>query len=156
MAETIYLTQEGYQGKKEELDHLRLVKRPQIEQAISKAREFGDLSENAEYKAAREEQEHIEARIHELEELLSHVEILARDESMHDTVQVGSTLVLYDEEMEEEMKIAIVSTIEADIAAGRISNQSPLGQGLIGKKVGDEVEIKAPAGIAKFRILSIL
>ena len=155
MAEIIYLTQEGYQEKKEELDYLLHVRRPQTEQAISKAREFGDLSENAEYDAAKEEQGRVEARIRELEELLSNVRILERDESMSDTVQVGSTLVLYDVDMEEEMRISIVSTVEADIASNKISNQSPLGQGLIGKKVGEEVEIKAPAGILRFRIVSI-
>lgn len=155
MAEIIYLTQEGYQEKKDELDYLLHVKRPQIELAISKAREFGDLSENAEYTSAKEEQGHIEDRIRELNALLENVQILERDASMSSSVQVGSSLILYDEDMDEEMRISIVSTVEADIATNKISNQSPLGQGLIGKKVGDEVEIKAPAGILKFRIVRI-
>jgi transcription elongation factor GreA len=152
MADTIYLTQEGFDAKKKELNEL-YERRPQAIEAVKIAREFGDLSENAEYDAAKDEQGRIEDRIHELEELINHARIL--EDVTSDVIMVGSKVLLLDEEMEEEMEVSIVNTVEADYSSGKISTQSLLGQSLVGKKAGDEIEIKAPAGIAKFRILRV-
>ena len=154
MAEIIYLTKEGYQEKQEELNYLIQVKRPQTIEAVKTAKEFGDLSENAEYDAAKDEQGRVEDRIRELEALLSNARILENAVGA-EAVMVGSTVVLFDEEMEEEMELSIVNTVEADFTNGKISNQSLLGQELMGKKVGDEIEVKAPAGTSKFRIVRI-
>jgi len=153
MADIIYLTKEGYEEKQKELDYLIHVKRPQAVEAVKIAREFGDLSENAEYDAAKDEQGRIEDRIKELKNLLDNARILESSDS--DVVAIGSTVVLYDEELEEEMEISIVGTVEADFANGKISNQSLLGQSLIGKAEGDEVEVRAPAGVSKFRIIKV-
>lgn len=155
MAEIIYLTKEGYEAKQKELQYLIHVKRPQAVEAVKTAREFGDLSENAEYDAAKDEQGRVEDRIHELEALLANARILEGEEGESDVVVVGSSLVLFDEDMEEELAVSIVSTVEADFASGKISNQSLLGQSLLGHKVGDDVEVKAPAGTSKFRIIRI-
>ena len=154
MAEIIYLTKEGYQEKQEELNYLIQVKRPQTIEAVKTAKEFGDLSENAEYDAAKDEQGRVEDRIRELEALLSNARILENAVGA-EAVMVGSTVVLFDEELEEEMELSIVNTVEADFTNGKISNQSLLGQELMGKKVGDEIEVKAPAGTSKFRIVRI-
>ena len=154
MAEIIYLTKEGYQEKQEELTYLIQVKRPQTIEAVKIAKEFGDLSENAEYDAAKDEQGRVEDRIRELEALLSNARILENAVGA-ESVMVGSTVVLFDEEIEEEMELSIVNTVEADFTNGKISNQSLLGQELMGKKVGDEIEVKAPAGTSKFRIVRI-
>lgn len=153
MAEIVYLTKEGYEEKQKELNFLVEVKRPQTVEAVKIAREFGDLSENAEYDAAKDEQGRVEDRIKELQELLHNARILESADS--DVVVVGSTVVLYDEDMESEMEVSIVSTVEADFMSGKISNQSLLGQSLIGKKAGDEVEVKAPAGTSTFRIVRV-
>lgn len=153
MAEIVYLTKEGYEEKQKELNYLVEVKRPQTVEAVKTAREFGDLSENAEYDAAKDEQGRVEDRIKELQELLHNARILESADS--DVVMVGSTVVLYDEDMESEMEVSIVSTVEADFMSGKISNQSLLGQSLIGKKAGDEVEVKAPAGTSTFRIVRV-
>lgn len=155
MSEIIFLTQEGYDEKERELDYLIKVRRPQTIEAVRVAREFGDLSENAEYDAAKDEQGRVEDRIRELEELLAHARILESDSAQTDIIMVGSNVVLFDEELEMEMEFSIVSTVEADFASGKISNQSLLGQALLGKKAGDEVEVKAPAGVSKFRIVRV-
>jgi len=155
MAEIIYLTKEGYEEKRNELDYLIHTKRPQVVEAIKVAREFGDLSENAEYDAAKNEQGRIEDRIRELEALLANARILDDANANKDVVSVGTSIVLFDEDMEEEIEVSIVSTVEADFTKGKISNQSLLGQSLIGKKAGDEIEVKAPAGTSKFRIVKV-
>lgn len=157
MVETIYLTKEGYQKKKEELDDLINVQRPQIIKAVEVARAFGDLRENAEYDAARNEQGRIEDRIKELDALLRHAKILENDEAANsDVVVVGSKLVVWDEDMKEELELIIVNTVEADFDNGRISNKSLLGESLMGHVAGDVVEVKAPAGTSKFRIVRIV
>lgn len=155
MSEIIYLTQEGYEEKEKELDFLIKVRRPQVIEAVKVARDFGDLSENAEYDAAKDEQGRVEDRIAELENLLAHARILEDGDTSADVISVGSNVVLFDEEMEEECEFSIVSTVEADFFAGKISNQSLLGQALMGKKAGDVVEVKAPAGTSNYRIVRI-
>ena len=155
MAEIIYLTKEGYEEKVQERDYLLNVKRPQIVKAIEEARGHGDLSENAEYDAAKDEQGRIEDRIKELTELLDRARILDISDSDSDAIMIGSKVTLFDLDMEEEMEFSIVNTVEADFMSGKISNQSPLGESLIGKKAGEEVEIKAPAGTSRFRILKV-
>ena len=155
MSDIIYLTQEGYDEKEKELDFLIKVRRPQVIEAVKVAREFGDLSENAEYDAAKDEQGRVEDRINELENLLSHARILEDKDTPNDSVSVGSIVVLFDEDMEEECEFSIVSTVEADYFSGKISNQSLLGQARMGKKAGDVVEVKAPAGTSVYRIVRI-
>jgi len=155
MAEIIYLTKEGYEEKVQERDYLLNVRRPQIIKAIEEARGHGDLSENAEYDAAKDEQGRIEDRLKELGELLDRARILDISDSDSDAIIIGSKVTLLDLDMDEEMEFSIVNTVEADFMSGKISNQSPLGEALIGKKAGEEVEIKAPAGTSKFRIKKV-
>ena len=155
MAEIIYLTKEGYEEKVQERDYLLNVKRPQIVKAIEEARGHGDLSENAEYDAAKDEQGRIEDRIKELTELLDRARILDISDSESDAIMIGSKVTLLDLDMDEEMDFSIVNTVEADFMSGKISNQSPLGESLIGKKAGEEVEITAPAGTSRFRIIKV-
>ena len=155
MSEVIYLTKQGYQEKEQELDYLIKVRRPQTVEAVKVAREFGDLSENAEYDAAKDEQGRVEDRIRELENLLSNVKILEDDATPTDAVAVGTKVTVFDEDMEEEEEFSIVSTVEADFFAGKISNESQLGAALLGHKVGDVVEVKAPMGVSRFRIVKI-
>lgn len=155
MAEIIYLTKEGYEEKVKERDYLLNVRRPQIVKAIEEARSHGDLSENAEYDAAKDEQGRIEDRIKELSELIDRARILDISDTESDSIIIGSKVVLLDIEMDEEMEVSLVNTVEADFMSGKISNQSPLGESLIGKKAGDEVEIKAPAGTSRFRIIKV-
>lgn len=155
MSEIIYLTKAGYEEKEKELEFLIKVRRPQAIEAVKTAREFGDLSENAEYDAAKDEQGRVEDRIKELENLMANARILEDGDTPSDTVSVGSTVVLFDEDMEEECEFSIVSTVEADYFSGKISNQSLLGQALMGKKTGDVVEVKAPAGTSTYRIVRI-
>ena len=155
MSEIIYLTKEGYEEKERELDYLIKVRRPQAIEAVKVARDFGDLSENAEYDAAKDEQGRIEDRIAELENLLAHARILEESDTPADVISVGSTVVVFDVDMEEEVEFAIVSTVEADYFSGKISNQSLLGQALMGKKVGDVVEVRAPAGASTYRVVRI-
>lgn len=155
MSEVIYLTKQGFEEKEKELDYLIKVRRPETVEAVRRAREFGDLSENAEYDAAKDEQGRVEDRIRELENLMTHVQILADDEIDGDRIQVGSSFVLYDEDMEEEDEFSIVSTVEADYFSGKISNKSLLGEALLGAKAGDEIEVHAPAGVSRYRVLKV-
>lgn len=155
MSEIIYLTKQGYEEKEQELDYLIKVRRPQTVEAVKVAREFGDLSENAEYDAAKDEQGRVEDRIRELEDLLSNVKIIEDDNISSDKIAVGTKVIVFDEDMEEEAEFSIVSTVEADYFAGKISNESLLGAALLGHKVGDTVEVKAPMGVSRYRIVKI-
>ena len=124
-------------------------------QKIKEAREQGDLSENAEYDAAKDEQRDIEARIEEIEKILKNAEVIVEDEVDLDKISVGCLVKVYDEEFEEEMEFKIVGSSEANSLQGKISNESPVGKALIGAKVGDEITVEAEAGLMKYKVLGI-
>ena len=149
------LTQEGLKTLEDELQDLKVVKRKEVAQKIKEAREQGDLSENAEYDAAKDEQRDIEARIEELEKLLKNVEVVGQDEVDADTVGIGSRVKLYDVEMDEEVEYTIVGSTEADALNGKISNESPVGAALIGSKVGETIVVETISGDLEFKILEI-
>lgn len=149
------LTYAGLKALEEELENLKVVKRKEVANKIKEAREQGDLSENAEYDAAKDEQRDIEARIEEIEKILKHAEVVVEDEVDFNKINVGCTVVLYDNEFEEEVEYKIVGSTEANSLAGKISNESPLGKALIGKCVGDDVVVEAQAGIMEYKVLKI-
>ena len=149
------LTYEGLRKYEDELHDLKVVKRKEVAQKIKEAREQGDLSENAEYDAAKDEQRDIEARIDELEKLLKNVEVVDEDEVGTDVINVGCTVDVYDCEFEEEIEFKIVGSTEANSLAGKISNESPVGKALIGKKVGDVVEVETQSGVIEYKVLKI-
>ena len=150
------ITLKGAQRLREELDHLKSVKRPKVIAAIAEAREHGDLKENAEYHAAREEQGFIEGRIKQLEGELSHAEIIDITKlNAGSKVVFGATVELSDVENDEEKRYQIVGDLEADIKLGLIAISSPLARALIGKLEGDAVTIDAPAGQREYEIVSV-
>ena len=149
------LTAEGLKIMTDELDYLKNVKRVEVKENIAIARSFGDLSENSEYDEAKNEQAKVESRINELEELLKNVVVVNEDELARDVANVGMTVKVYDEEFDEEIEYNIVGTNEADPLKNNISDQSPIGMALIGKKVDEIAEVEAPAGIIKLKILAI-
>ena len=151
----VALTYEGIRDLEEELTTLKVTRRKDIAQKIKEARAQGDLSENAEYDAAKDEQARIEARIVAIEKMLRNAVLIEEDDADKDTVGLGSKVTLYDEEFEEEITYHIVGSAESNPEKHRISNESPLGVGLIGHKIGDIVEIDAPVGIIKYKILAI-
>ncbi len=155
MNEKVILTEEGKAQLEKRLEELKLVKRPEIVERIKKARDFGDLSENAEYDAARNEQARIEGEIVEIEAKLKVAEIIKTGNS-DDVVSVGEKVKIYDEDLGEEDEYEIVGTTEADVYNNKISNESPLGQALVGGKVGTEVTVHAPQGDYKVKILKII
>ena len=157
MAETKknIMTFAGLRALEEELFDLKVYKRKEVAQKIKEAREQGDLSENAEYDAAKDEQRDIEARIEELEKLLKNVEVVGQDEVDADTVGIGSRVKLYDVEMDEEVEYTIVGSTEADALNGKISNESPVGAALIGSKVGETIVVETISGDLEFKILEI-
>lgn len=149
------LTYAGLKKYEDELQNLKVVKRKEVAQKIKEAREQGDLSENAEYDAAKDEQRDIEARIEELEKLLKNAEVVVEDEVDLDTISVGCQVKLYDVEFDEEIEFKIVGSTEANSLQNKISNESPVGQALIGKQAGDKVEVETQAGIVEYKILEI-
>ncbi len=149
------MTAPGLQRLEEELRQLKSVERPAIIRAIAEARTHGDLSENAEYHAARERQSFIEGRIGELEDIVSAAEVIDPSTLSGDQVKFGAHVRLIDEETEKESAYQIVGTHEADIKQGRLSVSSPLAKALIGKKVGDAVSVPAPGGDRSYEILEI-
>lgn len=157
MAETKknIMTFAGLRALEDELLDLKVYKRKEVAQKIKEAREQGDLSENAEYDAAKDEQRDIEARIEELEKLLKNVEVVGQDEVDADTVGIGSRVKLYDVEMDEEVEYTIVGSTEADALNGKISNESPVGAALIGSKVGETIVVETISGDLEFKILEI-
>ena len=148
-------TPEGFKELTDELNYLKTVKREEIKEAIAVAKSFGDLSENSEYDEARTEQAKTEARITELQFLVENAVVV--DESKVDTsvISLGSTVVLYDVEDEEEVNYAIVGSNETNPLEGKISDQSPIGKALMGKREGDSVSIETPAGTLKFNVLKV-
>lgn len=149
------MTSEGYATLETELKRLKQVERPRILQAISEARAHGDLSENAEYHAAKEAQGMNEARVAELEDKLGRAEVIDVSKLDGDTVTFGAVVKLLDEDTEEERVYRIVGELEADVKDGKISVSSPIARALIGKKVGDSVEVAAPGGARGYEILDI-
>lgn len=149
------MTAEGHAALDAELKHLKSVERPAIIAAIAEAREHGDLSENAEYHAAKEKQSFIEGRVAELEDKLSRAEVIDVSKLKGDKIVFGATVTLIDADTEKESTYRIVGEDEADIAKGKVSNSSPIARALIGKAVGDEAEVAAPGGARVYEIASI-
>ena len=151
----IYINEAGKKEKEERLDYLKTVRRPEVLEKLKVAREYGDLSENSEYDAARAEQGRVESEINMIEETLRLGIIVSDDELKKDRVRVGSTVTVYDEEMEENEEYKIVGTIESDPDRGWISNESPIGKALLNKKKGETVLINTPNGSYSVKIVSI-
>lgn len=151
------LTREGLEKYEEELHYLKSVKMKEISQKIKEAKEQGDLSENAEYDAAKDEQGRVDARIKELEKLLKNAEVVDIEQTDGKIAKVsfGCTVKLLDKELKEEMEYTIKGSSEADSLNGSISNESPLGKALIGAKKGDTIEVEAPVGMVKYKILDV-
>ncbi len=149
------MTAEGHAALDAELKHLKSVERPAVIQAISEAREHGDLSENAEYHAAKEKQSFIEGRVAELEDKLARAEVIDVTKLKGDKVVFGATVTLIDADTEKEVTYRIVGEDEADIAKGKVSIQSPIARALIGKTVGDEAEVAAPGGARVYEIENV-
>ena len=149
------LTYTGLRALEEELENLKVVRRKEVAVKIREAREQGDLTENAEYDAAKDEQRDIETRIEEIEKILKNAEVVVEDEVDLDKISVGCVVVLYDKEFEEEVEYKIVGSTEANSLSGKISNESPLGKALLGKAVGDDVEVDTQVGVIEYRVLKI-
>ena len=150
------LTSEGLKQYEDELHDLKVNRRVEVAQKIKEAREQGDLSENAEYDAAKDEQRDIEARIEELEKILKNVEVVDDEDISSDRIMVGATVVLLDIEFDEEVQYRIVGSTEANNLKGKISNESPVGKALIGAMVGDVVDVETPGGICSYKVLQIV
>jgi len=148
-------TVEGYKELVDELNYLRGEKTEEVKKALAFARSLGDLSENSEYDAAKDEQGQVAARISELEELIREAIIIDESEMDANVVNLGSTILLYDEMFGEEVEYAIVSTNEADAINGKISDRSPIGAAMIGKTIGDVVEVETPGGVLRFKVLRV-
>ncbi len=149
------MTPAGYQALSEELKQRSSEERPRIIAAISEARAHGDLSENAEYHAAKEQQSLNEGRISELEDKLSRAEVIDVTKMSGDTIKFGATVTMVDEDTDEEKTYQIVGDVEADLKKGKISLSSPIARALIGKQVEDSVEVMAPGGSKSYEILEI-
>ena len=149
------ITKKGYEALKAELDRLLKVERPKIIEAIAEARAHGDLSENAEYEAAKERQGFIEARMNEIKSKLADARIIDTAKLSGDTVVFGATVVIVEIEANQEKQYTLVGQDEADLKNGKISVQSPVGRALIGKRVGDQVQVTTPARVVEYEIRQI-
>ncbi|MDD6340581.1 MAG: transcription elongation factor GreA [Butyrivibrio sp.] len=150
------MTYEGLKKLEDELQELKVVKRKEVAQKIKEAREQGDLSENAEYDAAKDEQRDIEARIEEIEKLLKNAEVADEETTKKGTINLGSSVKLHDIEFDEDLEFRIVGSAEAKSLENKISNESPLGRALIGRRTGDVVSVETPAGgISEYKILKV-
>ena len=149
------LTSEGLKKLEDELDDLIVVKRKEVAQKIKEAREQGDLSENAEYDAAKDEQRDIEARIEEIEKILKNAEVVVEEDVNLDQINIGCSIRILDLEFDEELEYKIVGSTEANSLKGKISNESPVGKALMGKKVGDTVTVETQAGEIAYKVLEI-
>ncbi len=156
MAEKKIITYSGMRKLEDELEDLKVVQRNAVAQKIKEAREQGDLSENAEYDAARDEQREIEARIEELEKLLKNIEVVDEEQVDLDEIRIGCRVMVRDVEYEEDMEFSIVGSTEANSLQGKISNESPVGMALLGRKVGDRVDVETQAGTITYEVLEIL
>lgn len=149
------LTYEGLRLLEEELQDLKVNRRKDVAQKIKEAREQGDLSENAEYDAAKDEQRDIEARIEEIDKILKNAEVVVEDEVEVDVINIGCKVKILDIEYNEEMEYKIVGSTEANSLKGKISNESPVGQGLLGARVGDVISVDTHSGVIQYKILEI-
>ena len=149
------LTYAGLKKLEDELHDLKVNRRKEVAGKIKEAREQGDLSENAEYDAAKDEQRDIEARIEELEAILKNAEVVVEDEVDFDKINVGCTVKVYDITFDEEVEFKLVGSTEAKSLEGKISNESPVGQALMGKKVNDVVDVETQAGVIQYKVLDI-
>ena len=149
------LTEEGLKALEEELQDLKVNRRKEVAQKIKEAREQGDLSENAEYDAAKDEQRDIELRIEELEKLLKNAEVVVEEEIDLEKINIGCKVKVYEIEEDEEMEFKIVGSTEANSLQNKISNESPVGQALLGKKVGDVVDVETQVGVIQYKVLEI-
>lgn len=155
MSKEVLLTAEGLKQLEAELDYLKSEKRLEVAQKIKEALSFGDLSENSEYDAAKNEQAQVEEKIVKLENMLKHAKVIEEDEVDDDTVTIGCKVKVLDIEFDEELEYTIVGSTEANPVKLKISNESPVGKGLLGKKAGDTVEIDAPSGTLSFKIIEV-
>ncbi|ADD03274.1 GreA/GreB family elongation factor [Thermoanaerobacter mathranii subsp. mathranii str. A3] len=155
MSKPVILTYEGLKKLEEELEYLKTVKRAEVAEKIKQARAFGDLSENSEYDEAKNEQAFIEGRIATLEAMLKNAKVIDEEDIKLDQVSIGCTVKVYDESYNEEVEYTIVGSAEADPMNNKISDESPIGKALLGKKVGDVVSVEVPAGIINLKILEI-
>ncbi len=149
------LTYQGLQKLEDELQNLKVVRRKEVAQKIKEAREQGDLSENAEYDAAKDEQRDIEARIEQIEKILKNAEVVVEEEVDLDKINIGCQVKILDMEFDEELDYKIVGSTEANSLKGKISNESPVGKALIGASVGDVVEVETQMGNLKYKVLEI-
>jgi len=153
--EKVPMTTDGLSPLQEELRRLKSIERRAVIKAISEAREHGDLSENAEYHAAKDRQSFIEGRIIELEDIISRAEVIDVSKLSGTTIKFGATVTVADEDTDEEMTYQIVGPYEADLEKGRISVQSPIARALIGRTIGDSTEVRAPGGVRGYEILEV-
>jgi transcription elongation factor GreA len=151
----IILTSEGLKKIEDELEHLITVHRKRVAERIRDSKQFGEFSENSEYEDAKTEQAFVEGRIEELKKILMHAHVISDDEVLTDSVGVGSIVKVRDLETMDEWEYTIVGSIEANPAEDKISNESPVGEALVGRTIGEIVEIEIPAGIARYEIVSI-
>ncbi len=155
MAKITYLTEEGFKKMKDELEHMRSVERPAISAAIAEARDKGDLSENAEYDAAKEAQGMLEMRIAQMEALIANARILDKSKINTDTVQILNRVTLKNHNTGKDVVYTLVSENEANLKEGKLSVNTPIAKALLGKKRGDKVDVTVPAGVITFEILDI-
>ena len=155
MAKEVVVTQQGLKALEDELEHLKIVRRKEVAEKIKVARGYGDLSENAEYDEARKEQAFMEGRIMELETTLSNAQVIREDELNNDVVNVGSTVTVFNETRGKQQTYSLVGSSEADPFKGKISQDSPIGAALVGRHVGETVQVTVPAGVHTLRIESI-
>ncbi len=149
------LTYEGLKKLEEELEDLKVVRRKEVADKIKEAREQGDLSENAEYDAAKDEQREIEARIEEIEKILKNADVVVEEDVDVDVINIGCKVKVLDMEFDEELELRIVGSTEASSLQGKISNESPVGKALLSHKVGDVVSVETQAGVMEYKILEI-
>ena len=150
-----YLSRDGLEKLKDELRELKEKERPTVRESLQRAREFGDLSENAEYTAAKERLMFLEQRINKLEDTLSRATLLENESIPEDKVYIGATVELFDLKRDKQIVYTLVAPEEADFEAGKISTTSPIGKGLLGHSEGEEVEIRVPAGVLSYKIVRI-
>ncbi len=155
MSERFPMSADGLNRLEDELRQLKTVERPAIIRAIAEAREHGDLSENAEYHAARERQSFVEGRVMELEDKISRAEVIDVSKLSGDTVKFGATVTIVDEDSDEEITYQLVGDVEADVKQGRLAISAPLARAMIGKEVGDSVELSTPSTEKSYEILTI-
>lgn len=154
-AKQLFNTEAGLRALKEELDYLKNTKRNEVKENLAIARSFGDLSENSEYDEAKNEQSKVESRINELEDIILHTVVVEESALDHSTIHLGSTVLLREIATGKEKKYAIVGSNEANPIEGRISDRSPIGSAILGKKAGDEVTVAAPKGDKKYVIVEV-